>query len=70
MPKKMTIQVRTIKPRYCHIRKPGWIGEFYDHPWGMEGVMLDLIWIESPNGEHLERRGKPERYPVKDLYPA
>jgi len=61
---------KSDKPLYRHIRKSDWVGEFYDHPWGMEGVMLDLIWIDSPNGEHLERKRKPERYPVKDLYPA
>lgn len=57
------------KPLYRHIRKPGWIGEFYAHPWGLEGVMIDIMWIESPNNEHKKRRnyGYPDRYPVKDL---
>ena len=64
------IPYKSDKPLYRHIRKPDWVGEFYDHPWGMEGVMLDLIWIASPNDEHLERKRKPERYPVRDLYPA
>ena len=64
------VPYKSSNPCYRHVRKPDWVGEFYDHPWGMEGVMLDLIWIASPNGEHLERKRKPERYPVKDLYPA
>ena len=64
------VPYKSNKPLYRHVRKPDWVGEFYDHPWGMEGVMLDLIWIASPNDEHLERKRKPERYPVRDLYPA
>jgi len=64
------VPYKSNKPCYRHIRKPDWVGELYDHPWGMEGVMLDLIWIASPNGEHLERKRKPERYPVRDLYTA
>ena len=65
-----SIPYKSDKPLYHHIRKPGWVGEFYARPWGLEHLMVDLIWIASPNGEHLERRRKPERYPLRDLHPA
>lgn len=56
-----------------HPLHSGWLGVVIEHPWGLEGVCADVLWIWGPpvkvDGKQRVPNLPPDpiRYPVRDL---
>jgi hypothetical protein len=61
----------TSYPAVTHSGKPGWLGYISETPWGLDGIMADVMWVESPTNPTTEKPYPlplfPQRYPLKDL---
>src|SRR6476646_10903557 len=58
-------------PSVTHASKPGWLGYICEVPWGLDGIMADVMWVQSPIAPETEKPYPlplfPQRYPLKDL---
>lgn len=59
------------KQAIAHIRKPGWLGYIHEIPWNSRGVVVDVMWVQSPTDPTTEKPYPlpiyPQRYPSIDL---
>lgn len=63
-------------PRYLFLRnrewvinpRKGWLGYVYDHPYGLRGICVDVLWIYSATENSDLTITYPDRYPVNRVY--
>lgn len=63
-------------PRYLFLRnrewvinpRKGWLGYVYEHPYGLKGICVDVLWIYSPNENEDFTASYPDRYPLDRVH--